>query len=176
MPIVGFRISHKTPATSRVFLFRAGNQICYTTLMSKGFTLLELLVVIAILGVLVSIVIVAVSSVRVDALNTRIKSDVRQLRALAESAYDASAASYKDWSTSDAVLTEVVTVLEDLDEALGDPAGAPYITVIAESEDKEFCISAPLHASTGGHYCIDNSGVYKTTTAQCPTTAPLVCP
>lgn len=144
--------------------------------MNKGFTLLELLVVIAIIGILSSIVIVAVSSVRIDALNTRIKSDVRQLRALAESAYDTSAASYVNWSTSSVVQEEVIAILNDLDDALGNPVGAPYITVIAESEEKEFCISAPLHASTGGHYCIDSSGVYKTTTAQCPTVAPLACP
>ncbi len=148
----------------------------YNKKMNKGFTLLELLVVVAILGVLFGIVIVAVSSVRVDALNTRIKSDVRQLRALAESAYDSQGASYENWSVVPNVQTEVVTVLEDLDDAQGAAPGAPYITVLAQSEEKEFCISAAFHPSTGGYYCIDQSGVYKTTTAQCPIVAPLACP
>lgn len=142
----------------------------------QGFTLIELLVVIAILGILLTIVIVAVSSVRRDAFDARVKNDVRQLRILAESAYDATAASYLNWSTKPVVQSEVVTLLEDIDAAHGNAPGAPYVAVIADSQAKEFCISAPLHGSSGNHYCIDDSGLFKTTATQCPTTAPLACP
>lgn len=142
----------------------------------KGFTLIELLVVIAIISILLTIVIVALTAVRRDAFDARIKNDIRQLRILAESAYDSAAASYLNWSTKPVVQAEVVVLLEEIDAAHNNGPGAPYVAVIADSQAKEFCISAPLHISTGSHYCIDDSGVFKTTATSCPTTAPLACP
>jgi type II secretion system protein G len=47
--------------------------------MRRGFTLIELLVVIAVIGLLASIVLVSVNSVRVNARNVKVKSDVRQI-------------------------------------------------------------------------------------------------
>jgi len=143
---------------------------------TPGFTLIEILVVIGIMGLLFSLVIVAIRQVQHDAFNTRIQNNVRQLRLLAESAYDSTSASYVNWSQSPAVAGQVATILEDTDAAHGNPAGAPYLTVIAESEAKEFCISAPLHLATGGYSCIDARGVFSTAADECPTTAPLLCP
>lgn len=144
--------------------------------MKSGFTLVELLVVIGILGVLIGIVVVAIHRVRIDAQNTRVVSNVRQLRALAESAYDSNGATYVDWTQFSGVQAKVIELLEDTDAAYGDAAGAPYVTDTIQTEEKEFCISAPLHPSTGGYFCVDTSGVYKTTTAECPTETPLTCP
>jgi prepilin-type N-terminal cleavage/methylation domain-containing protein len=49
----------------------------------KGFTLIELLIVIAILGILVTIVIVAINPVRLihDAQDSRMRSDLQQIKA-----------------------------------------------------------------------------------------------
>ena len=142
--------------------------------MKSGFTLIEILIVVGIVAVLASMVITAVRDVRIDAVNTRIINDIRQLRVLAESAYDASAATYEGWSAKDDIQTEMAEVKADLTDAHGDAAGPAY--VIIDSEKKEFCASAPFHASTGGYYCVDQTGVFKTTTANCPTVAPIACP
>lgn len=50
--------------------------------MKKGYSLIELLVVIAIIGLLASLVMVATSSVRVKARDTKRKSDLAQINKL----------------------------------------------------------------------------------------------
>jgi hypothetical protein len=67
----------------------------------------------------------------------------------------------------------VNTILADLTAAHG---GSSDAYVVVDTEDKEFCISALFHESTGGHYCVDHNGVFKTTVAACPIVAPIECP
>ncbi|MFH1611807.1 MAG: type II secretion system protein [bacterium] len=55
---------------------------------NKGFTLIELLVVIAIIGLLASIVLVSVNSVRKKARDAKRKQDLRQLEVALELNYD----------------------------------------------------------------------------------------
>ncbi len=142
----------------------------------KGFTLLELMIVVAIMGLLFTLVIIALNKVRRDAFNTRIQSDVRQLRALAESAYDSNGASYINWSQVPAIQADVITILNDIDDAHGNAPGAPYLAQLRETEQGEFCVSAPLHSANGGYSCVDARGVFVTTNNPCPAVTPLLCP
>lgn len=145
-------------------------------LPKRGFSLIELLIVIAVIGMLAMLILVGLNRLRRDAFDARIQSDVRQMRVLAESAYDTDGASYVNWSQAPVVLSEVTSLLADIDEAHGDS----NMTVIRETQAKDFCVSAPLHPATGGYVCIDATGVFKITTDHCPDEPidgdPLLCP
>jgi prepilin-type N-terminal cleavage/methylation domain-containing protein len=88
---------------------------------TRGFTLIELLVVIAIIGILASVVLVSLQSARKKGNDTRVISDVQQLRTQFESDnngadysasfYPASATNVYITSTSNP--TAVATVLAD---------------------------------------------------------------
>ena len=60
----------------------------YLNKVKKGFTLVELLVVISIIGILSATIFVGAQSYRKRAKDDRIKSDLMQFRALAETEYE----------------------------------------------------------------------------------------
>lgn len=142
---------------------------------SKGFTLIELLVVIAIIGILAALVLVALGNARAKANDARIKSNVSQLRTLAEVYYDSHDASYAGLdgcltSAADdcaSVSAQMVSLADDTELANG--SAAPTIVAAADS----FCISAAL--KTAGVTCVDSTGAYGTvacgTATACPAAA-----
>lgn len=147
---------------------------------TPGFTLIELLIVIAVLGILASLVLTAINSSRNKAYDTRIRADIGQIRWLAETAFDSQGANYTNWTQYPTIQQNLTILLEDIDKNYNDAPGAPYVTALRESQITDYCISAPLRNEPGKYYCIDNSGVFKTTTAACPNNAaggaPLLCP
>lgn len=138
----------------------------------KGFTLVEMLVVIGIVGILATLVLVVMASSRSKAADVRIKNDVRQMRWLAELAYDAQKGSFINWSTYGDVIGDYNKLKADIDDAHGS-----VVTIsVGEADGQSFCVSAPLKSDSGKHYCIDGSRELKTTTAVCFVVAPHACP
>ena len=144
--------------------------------LTRGFTLIELLVVIAIIGILAALVLVALGNARDKAQDARIKSDIAQLRTLAEVIYDAGNASYANvadcFVTPTAgecignTLTSVNTLVTDITTAGGQaPAAVDSPTA--------YCVSARLKSDTASYVCVDSTGQTKVATGAC---AAVTCP
>lgn len=135
----------------------------------QGFTLIELLVVIAIIGILVALVLTGVGMARSKAKDNAIRNDVRQMRIMAEEVYDASGASYLDWSSDAEIIDRLDTLHADVNKQHG---SATNVTRICDTQTKDFCISAEFTAEPGHYFCIDATGRYLETTTPCPETCP----
>jgi len=146
----------------------------------RGFTLIELLIVVAIIAILAALILAGVSSSRLKAHDTAIKNDVGQIRWQAEIVYDTQGASYTDWTQDNTISDELTILLEDIDKHVGNPPGAPYAAVLRDTQETDYCISAPLRALAGSYACIDATGTLQETTAACPDEPvdgdPLRCP
>lgn len=143
--------------------------------------MIELLIVIAILAILFTMLFVVIRKVQRNAKNVTIRNDVRQLRLLAEEVYDNQGASYTDWTSNPLIAPQVTTLRDDIDDTLGDPAGPPWKSVVIDSREKEYCVSAELVvASEATHYCVDTRARFLETNEHCQTpaddTQPLICP
>lgn len=148
-----------------------------TSKYSKGFTLIELLVVIAIIGILAALVLVALGNARDKANDARVKSNLGQLRTLAEVYYDSNSATYTGLDTCfgtpsaancvGGIEGSVTSLRSDLSDAAG---GSLTISANASA----FCISHNLKSDTSSHVCVDSTGEFSEgTSAICASQA---CP
>lgn len=148
----------------------------------KGFTLIELLVVIAIIGILAALVLVALGNARTKANDARIKSNIGQLRTLAEVFYDAHCASYggvcsgatKDFGTcfTTPSVANCAGGIETSIQQLKDDTVSAYSgsTLTVTADPSNFCIEAILNASTTvPRICVDETGAFDSgnTAAAC---------
>ena len=105
----------------------------------------------------------------------RIKSNLGQLRTIAQIYYDANASSYAKFDTCAATptanscgSTELASIVQALSTDLATIFGSKALTVNAAANT--FCISHPLLG--GEQTCVDSTGLFKTSvTASCGATA-----
>lgn len=154
----------------------------------KGFTLIELLVVIAIIGILAALVLVALGSARDKANDARVKSNIGQLRTIAELIYDSNGASYDvatkgqvgpcftGGATSTAINcsaagneTSVDTLVADIESANGLTGAASHNALSSSTNSGVFCAKAALKSAPAVFVCVDNTGVFNSaaTSAEC---------
>ena len=133
----------------------------------KGFTLIELLVVIAIIGILASIVLVSLGGARTRARETRIISDMTQLRSQGEIIYS----NYNDYdeigctsygTTCDCTDVNIKKLCEDI-HVQGAKAGTMAINKETSPADA-YCAEVELPSSTTASpkwYCVDSTMTSK---------------
>ncbi len=151
----------------------------------KGFTLIELLVVIAIIGLLSSIVLVALGPARQKARDARRQSDIRQISLAMEMCYDD--INCAGPNRYPAVITAGVNAVTQIDLD-----GTPlYLTVPCDpsgcatgynwtnnnvSPYQYYCAYAKLEALANTYACASNKGVMMNTSTTfngcTPTSAP----
>jgi prepilin-type N-terminal cleavage/methylation domain-containing protein len=144
----------------------------------RGFTLIELLVVIAIIGILAALVLVALGNARQKAQDARIKSNIAQVRTLAEVHYDSNNASYAGIDTcigtpnatncAGGIETSITTLNADIATAGGG-------VIAANANATAFCVSSALVSDATQHICADSTGITSTVATGCGAAA-TACP
>ena len=150
----------------------------------RGFTLIELLVVIAIIGILSAVVLASLNTARQKGSDAAIKSDIDNSRAQAELYYDSNINSYAGVCAAPGTASPagINQMLVNAQSAYG--AGTPTVnaapvagTVQCNDSQGAWAASAPLKASAGSWYCVDNTGKSKVETGQPLTTSTTyICP
>jgi prepilin-type N-terminal cleavage/methylation domain-containing protein len=146
----------------------------------NGFSFIELLLAVAILAILLVMVLVTVHYGQTRGQNIRVRSDVRQLRLLAEEIFDNTGASYAHWTNNPLVINQIQTLRDDIDAANTLQPGVNSTSVVIDTRETEYCISGQLPTpDNGGKFvCVDATGVFHDTHAPCADVAQasLICP
>jgi len=137
----------------------------------RGFTLIELLVVIAIIGILSSIVLVALRGARNKAKDARITADLSQYRSLAEVQY-ATGAYVLDAKTDEQ--TCAVAALGGDELSLCNDISAQGGNLVVSLADPATEYMAYSVTNEGEYYCVDSTG-YAGIGATEPTTPGTSC-
>lgn len=114
---------------------------------NKGFTLIEMLVVIAIIGLLSSVVLVALGPSRTKAKDARIISDLNQVKVLEETLFSNGKYTSLDLTTGNG------KALDDDIKANNDGTG---ITLVGAGGTSAYAAHTKLNV--GGYYCVDSAG------------------
>jgi prepilin-type N-terminal cleavage/methylation domain-containing protein len=118
---------------------------------NKGFTLIEMLVVIAIIGLLSSVVLVALGPSRNKAKDARIISDLNQIRTIMETLYDPSTGNYPGGASA-VGNNDIIRAKEDIDSSGGTHFG---ITPLAANS---YYYAVAILNDGKTYYCVDSSG------------------
>ncbi len=145
---------------------------------AKGFTLIELLVVIAIIGILASIVLVSLSSARNKGRDTRIASDVRQIRIQIEAEVAISGA-YIAGASSCVTATDTLSAVtgnncKTLSDDIVNNGGAINLkATVASNSFTAYALYGRLPSDATKYFCMDSTGKTNSvasanTTVACP--------
>ena len=143
----------------------------------KGFTLIELLVVIAVIGLLSSIVLVALGPARQKARDAKRQSDIRQINLAMEMCYDdsgcATAENYCDpcntatcpdpASPNDKIDTDETPLYLTIPDDPTNSGDQRYTWT--NGTGQYYCIYVKLESETNAWFCASNKGVMKKTQA-----------
>ena len=131
----------------------------------KGFTLIEMLVVVAIVGILSTVILVALGPSREKSRVTRLIADLNQARTVAEATFTGGSYAGLPDTTANNMYdgTNTVTGNTSIDSIARDMVahGAPGLGIVTNADGAN-AISATLYifyASTGPQYhCVDSAG------------------
>jgi prepilin-type N-terminal cleavage/methylation domain-containing protein len=159
---------------------------------TRGFTLIELLVVIAIIGILASVVLVSLQSARKKGNDTRVISNVQQLRTQLESDFNGSKYPLTCVAAAPCVLTTAAdgtiaaatgswgagassnyaTLAKDIYEQSGNSSVTIVVTPGASGAVTAYAISGklPSYTAANTYFCIDSTGATKSSTTAAPNT------
>jgi len=134
------------------------------TTTHRGFTLIELLVVIAIIGVLATVIMNSVNTVRAKGKDAAAKSDLNAVRPTASNYYDDNNSSYGtagvDCANPDSVFDP--SVQSNVNTAIVAAQGAVNSTAVCANDPFSFVVAIPL--LDGTTWCIDSTGYSNVTT------------
>ena len=139
----------------------------------KGFTLIELLVVIAIIGILASVVLASLNSVRAKGADAAIKANMNGMRAQAEIYYDNNSSSYGAQATTTAAAaaacgtagifsdTNITNATKGATTASGasvSVAGTGAMAAVCGSSATYWQAAVVLKSDTTKAWCVDSTG------------------